>query len=220
VNNNPLRYTDPTGHRIVDGCSELAGGCSVTQRTIDEDKRKENKFRQRTEYLQCWSGDTQHCSGLDKAIIGLDNLDLGDGTIQIGVGMNGFISGLGIRGDLSIALDFKGNIALLGNGGGGGYIGAGGGIGTFLSITNAPSVDYLEGNNVEYGGQVGNAATVAAEVIQFRGKDRERYSGLSIGAQAELLPPWSFEGHTTVTHSSIWGRPVNLPDLIVNIFRP
>jgi hypothetical protein len=215
--NNPLRYTDPTGHRIVDGCSELAGGCNVTQKVIDDDKRKENKFRQRTEYLQCWAGDTKHCSGLDKAIIALDNLDLGDGTIQIGLGINGFI-GPGMRGDVAVAMDFKGNLALLATGGGGGYTAAGGGVGPYLAVTNAPSVEYLRGKNVQIGGQVGEVGTVGTEMILFRGPDRERYSGLSISGAARFQGPWPGEIHTTVTHTGLVS--INIPDLFVDIFRP
>jgi len=216
ANNNPLKYTDPSGHRPDDGC-RTGEGCNLTQKIIDDDKRKENEFRQRTEYLQCWAGDTKHCSGFDKAIIALDNLNLGDGTIQIGLGINGFM-GPGIRGDVAVAIDFKGNVALLATGGGGGYTAAGGGFGPYLAVTNAPSVEYLRGNDVQIGGQVGEVGTVGTEMILFRGSDRERYSGLSISGAARFQGPWPGEIHTTFTHTGLVS--INIPDLIVNIFRP
>jgi RHS repeat-associated protein len=219
VQNNPVRYTDPTGHRIVDGCSELAGGCSITQQTIDEDKRKENKFRQRTEYLQCWGGEAGHCSGFDKAIIGLDNLDLGDGTIQIGFGGAAFL-GTGVRGDLALAADFKGNLAFLATGGGGGYSAAGFGTGPYLAVTNAPNVTYLHGNDVEIGAQIGQVGTVTTEVILFSGPgaERKKYSGLSISPGFAFMGPFPGELHGTATHTTVGS--VNLPDLIVSLFRP
>jgi RHS repeat-associated protein len=37
VNNNPLRYSDPSGHLVDDGCRGDKGGCSVTQYQKDLD---------------------------------------------------------------------------------------------------------------------------------------------------------------------------------------
>ena len=217
ANNSPLKYTDPSGHRPDDGCR--VEGCHTTPKIIADDKRKENEFRQRTEYLQCWAGQAIHCSGFDKAIIALDNYDFGDGTIQFGFNLNGFISGVGLRGDIGIAMDFKGNIAIIRTGGAGAYIGAGGGVGGYLTVTNAPSVEYLEGPNVQIGGQFGEGETVGAEFVIFRGPDRNQYRGISISDKAQLQAPWPFEAHGTATGSKIMFIR-NVPDFIVDIFRP
>ena len=61
VNNNPIKYSDPTGHRIWEG-----EGGNITAQTITitiiEDKRRENEFRQTTERNKCKAGDKRYCS--------------------------------------------------------------------------------------------------------------------------------------------------------------
>jgi hypothetical protein len=153
--------------------------------------------------LECWAGNDASCTGIDKAIRSLQYYDFGDGTIQMGYGFSLF-AGAGIRGDIGVAMDFKGNIAIVGTFGGGGYNAIGGGAGGYLTVTDAPSVEYLEGPNVQVGGQVGEVATVGAETVVFKGSDRERYKGLSISsANAFAAAPWPGEFHGTATGSKI-----------------
>jgi len=61
VNNNPLRYTDPTGHRPDDGC-RTGEGCSVSSQTIIDDNKRANDFRQTTERNKCKAGNKNSCS--------------------------------------------------------------------------------------------------------------------------------------------------------------
>jgi hypothetical protein len=216
VTNRPVNFHDPTGHRLDDGCSTT--GCNLPEFQKTLDAQKVVKLEKQPNRRKCWAGDEKRCSGFDKALLALDNLDLGDGTIQIGLGGNIF-AGIGVRADIGIAIDFKGNIALVGTAGGGGYAAAGGGIGPYLTTTNAPTVHYLQGPNVQIGGQIGEVGSVGAEVILFRGPDRERYSGLSISGAARLQGPWPGEFYGTATGSGILGM-INIPDLIVAPFRP
>jgi hypothetical protein len=59
--NNPLLFTDPTGHRPDDGC-RTGEGCNVTAQTIIDDNRRANDFRQTTERNKCKSGNKNSCS--------------------------------------------------------------------------------------------------------------------------------------------------------------
>jgi len=81
-------------------------------------------------------------------------------------------------------MDFKGNMAVIGTGSGGGYIGMGGGTGGYLTVTNAPSVGHLEGHNLQIGSQVGEGETVGAEYMIFKGAGRDQFRGVSISDKA------------------------------------
>ena len=107
VTNRPVNFSDPTGHRLDDGCSTV--GCSLSQFQKDQDAQKVAKLEKQSNRRKCWAGDEKKCSGFDKALLALDNLDLGHGTIQVGLGGNIF-AGIGIRADIGVAIDFKGNI--------------------------------------------------------------------------------------------------------------
>jgi hypothetical protein len=148
-----------------------------------------------------------------EALDAIDEFDLGQGKVQVGSGINGF-AGPRLRGDLAIAADFKGNMALLATGGGGGYTAAGRGAGGYFATTDAPNVRYLEGNDVEVGGQVGEAGTVNTEAIIFRGASRSQYGGLSISGGVGLNGPWPGELHATGTHTTILAQ-VDVPHLVV-----
>jgi hypothetical protein len=201
--NNPSRYTDPTGH----------SPCYADN--YDDGPQCAKAGSPSKWYYDNWKYQHKVKEEIVKAV---DDFDLGNGTIQVDAGVNGFTKLNGIRGNFSVAMDFKGNIAFLRTVGWGGYIGKGGGAGLGLTVTNAPSVYYLEGNDVEYGGQVGNVETVAAEVVLFKGEDRKIYKGISIAQQEELLLPWPFEVHGTITNTKIWGV-INIPDNIANLLR-
>jgi hypothetical protein len=66
VTNNPLRYTDPTGHMLDDGCQ--SEGCSLTpfQKAIDAQKQK--KHEEEAARRKCAQGKKAHCSGDPKEI--------------------------------------------------------------------------------------------------------------------------------------------------------
>jgi hypothetical protein len=202
------------------GCREY--GCNLPgfQRLLDN--QKVAKLERLSERRKCWSGDETYCSAFDDVMVALDGFehyDFGNGTIQVGFNVNGFVSGLGIRGDLGVAMDFRGNIAVIATGGGGGYFGTGGGVGGYLTVTNAPSVNYLAGPNVQIGGQIGEGETVGAEYVMFKGEGRDQYRGVSISDKAQLQAPFPFEFHGSATGSTIlyqW----NIPEGIANWFRP
>jgi RHS repeat-associated protein len=61
VTNNPLRYTDPTGHRLDNGCRDH--GCNATplQKAIDAQKVK--KLKRKVDERRCRNGNSAHCSG-------------------------------------------------------------------------------------------------------------------------------------------------------------
>jgi hypothetical protein len=61
VNNNPLRFTDPSGHRPDDGC-RTEEGCNVTTQTIIDDNKRANDFHQTTERNKCKGGNKNSCS--------------------------------------------------------------------------------------------------------------------------------------------------------------
>ena len=212
-NNNPVRYSDPSGHRVTPGCGDGTESCGATER----EKAQAEYQRQRDNYNNCWSGSGNYCSGFDKKIIKIDNLDLGTGTVQIGLGANVFRA-TGLRWDVSIALDGKLNLGFVSNFGAGGYTAVGGGFGPQVSTSNAPDLSYLEGYNVQVGGQVGEGKTVGFEYIFFKGKNREIYSGMSLSTSAEILAPFPGEIHGTGTYSHIIFQ-FNIIDLIIQPFR-
>jgi RHS repeat-associated protein len=61
VLNNPLRYTDPLGHRPDDGC-RTGEGCNVSAQTLIDDNRRANDFRNTTERNKCKAGNKNSCS--------------------------------------------------------------------------------------------------------------------------------------------------------------
>jgi hypothetical protein len=238
---NPLKYVDPTGHgqcQTQEDCEDMgttpmgtggSGGGSTPSNGGGGNPHNDDDFDPYPNGYPgsptCYPGELVcqlEAGGYEpktqeEILNDIDNIDFGDGTIQYGYGIVGFY-GVGIRGDIAIAIDFKGSIALIVTGGGGGYAAAGGGVGPYLAVTNAPSVAYLNGNNVQFGGQVGEVGSVGTEVIKFRGADREIYSGISISGAVSFQGPWPCEIHATATNTSTLVS-INIPDLIVSIFR-
>ena len=62
VTNRPVNFSDPTGHREVSGCSELAGGCNITQKIIDDDAQKLALLEKENHKRKCESGNKAYCS--------------------------------------------------------------------------------------------------------------------------------------------------------------
>ena len=60
VNNSPLTYNDPTGHRIDDGC--MTEGCSLTQAQANEDAQKLVMLQNDADKRKCDAGNDAYCS--------------------------------------------------------------------------------------------------------------------------------------------------------------
>lgn len=65
VNNNPVRYNDPAGHMITDGCSGDSEGCSITQYQKDLDAQKLALLQAEAAKRQCDAGNYSYCSNFD-----------------------------------------------------------------------------------------------------------------------------------------------------------
>jgi RHS repeat-associated protein len=100
VNNNPVNFTDPTGHMI--SCHEEKGGCGG-------DTAEDNYWYAR-----------QYCIEQENKTF------FGKGTTtSVDIGGSAFV-GAGVRGNIiSVAMDTHGDIAIQGEIGGGGYTSAG-----------------------------------------------------------------------------------------------
>lgn len=117
--------------------------------------------------------------------------------------MSGFL-GAGVRGDVSFIVDGRGNLGFAVDIGGGGYNAVGfNRFGPFLTITNAPSIEKVQGWSVQLGGQIGNGASVGGEKVLFR-DEIQRYEGLSIAGGMALIGPWPGEIHATAVHTTIY----------------
>ena len=133
-------------------------------------------------------------------------------TISIGFG-GAVFAAIGLRGGATIAFDGEGNIAVLAGGGGGGYAAVGfNSVGPNVMITNAPTVDKLEGFSVQFGGQVGEAASIGAEVVIFS-SEKQTYFGLNVSGGAALQLPVPGELHASVEHDWKIAGPYKIRDL-------
>lgn len=65
VLNNPSRYTDPTGHRVDDGCGGDSGGCTLSQYQKDQDAQKLASLEKESKKRKCDAGNYDYCSGID-----------------------------------------------------------------------------------------------------------------------------------------------------------
>jgi hypothetical protein len=61
VMNRPTSFNDPTGHRPSDGCRSEEG-CTITQKTIEDDYKRDKDFKDTTARNKCKAGDKIHCS--------------------------------------------------------------------------------------------------------------------------------------------------------------
>jgi hypothetical protein len=79
--------------------------------------------------------------------LGIDLSDV-SGTLEVEVGGAAF-AGVGVRGDIGVAIDTQGNVAIVLGAGGGDYAAVGvNRIGPFVGVTNAPLVSALVGRSV------------------------------------------------------------------------
>ena len=177
TSNNPVKYTDPSGHRECDL------QCQEENMPVDPIAIHFGEA-----YLgDCWGA--QDC-------LGDATLWDGGGTISLGVGGQVFSPMGGVRGDIDLAIDGEGNVALQATGGGGGYIGLGvSNLGPSLTKTNAPNVDSLNGASAQFGGGLLNEGLGIGFDHVF-GQDHS-YEGYSINGGISYGIP--AEGHATVT---------------------
>jgi RHS repeat-associated protein len=246
VYNSPLNFTDPSGHAAVCMCDGIGIGglyrayySGSYGQAAKADARLHQQLERFFEANTSYDVSTSALPDHDKAAAALvqadvisgqwreanlpgiadavESFDIGNVTLQGGFGVSGFV-GAGIRGDGSLAIDGQGGIAFTLAFGGGGYSAAGGGVGPYFTVYDAPSVAYLNGWSVQVGGQVGEGASVAAEKILFLGPDRNRYGGTSISGAARLELPWPGEVHATTTHTWVV-MSVNIPDVLAGLIR-
>jgi DMSO/TMAO reductase YedYZ molybdopterin-dependent catalytic subunit len=193
MNNKTTTNIDPTGHRICD---------------LDCQRENEQVDQTAIHYGESYGGS---CWGA-KDCLGNANLGL-QGTYQAGVGGSAFL-GVGVRADLSVAMDNEGDLALLFGIGGGGYTSAGyNKVGPFFTKTNAPSVDNLSGWSVQVGGQIGETASIGYEHIIFSNEE-QIYHGESVGGGSALMAPFPGEMHGTFEHTWMLDK-LNLFDMLI-----
>ena len=189
VNNNPLRNTDPTGHRIVDGCSELAGGCGdLTDKVKLDDLGKANDFRQTTERNQCKAGNKLHCSYAE-------NHPVETGTFIVGGLLTaGALPEIGVIGDAlytaagTTCLSSPVCVALTGMAGGAGAYNPASQASSSQGTAQYPGVDdwendILEEGSTVWGGEPGQGPFYTSDqTMESAGNDATKISqGLQIG---------------------------------------
>jgi RHS repeat-associated protein len=68
VSNNPIRYNDPTGHMMDDGCR--TEGCSLTQYQKEQDAQKLALLEKESYKRKCKGGNKNYCSNEDGLVEG------------------------------------------------------------------------------------------------------------------------------------------------------
>ena len=63
VRNNPIRYNDPSGHRVDDGCLGDNGGCNLTSLQKGRDAQKLADITKESDDRKCAKGNRAYCSG-------------------------------------------------------------------------------------------------------------------------------------------------------------
>jgi hypothetical protein len=200
VENNPIKFIDPTGHWIDE--YDFNDPFFQEQNLIEEDsyffspEDAEERFGIKVAMRLSMKTVVKSSPSIVKTP---------KGTVSIGVGGAGFIGG-GLRGEVAVAMDDYCDIALLRSLGGGGYSAAGlNRVGPSISITNAPHVENLEGWSVQFGGQVGETASLGGEGIMFKDRDGNRFGGFTIAGGAALQGPLPGELHASFTHTkTLW----------------
>jgi RHS repeat-associated protein len=194
VNNNPVKYTDPSGHRECDL------QCQEENMPVDSIA---------IHFGEAYQGD---CWGAQDCLVDATLWDSG-GTISLGVGGQLFTPMYGLRGDFSLAIDGKGNFALQATGGGGGYLGLGfSNFGPSIMVTNAPDVDVLNGASAQFGGGI-LLEGLGIGFDRVFGKYHS-YDGYSINGGISYGIP--AEAHATVTGTLTIAQ-INIFDALIQI---
>jgi len=144
VNNNPVRYNDPTGHRIDDGCDGESGGCTLSQSQKNQDAQDAAMAEaERAKYL-CQTGNENYCPYV--VLHPWETAFFVFGTIGSLASLEYLLFGGGLTGDAAVSLlarfgthNAESSIVSLGGYGPGGYIevakAAGNGY-TYFSLPN------------------------------------------------------------------------------------
>jgi hypothetical protein len=217
--NNPIKFNDPSGHAVA-CASDYGNGCdgfgpsTIVKAGFDAEKTNEylRKFMEarpnyRVEKDPLIYGKSEEVLVRNAQFqIEADKpYDLGDWTIQVGVG-GAVFAGTGLRGDISLALDGKGNLGIFAGLGSGGW--TAGGINRlcpFITHTNAPSIDKLTGYSVQVGGQVGLPVSLGGEYVFFKDNQGNQYKGESFSGGASFqIGPWVFPGEAHGSFEHTW----------------
>ena len=195
VRGNPVRFADPSGHAAecgiaIEDCGTPLDGELVTA-TYRVKQLRAQQQAQRQAIIDSFSNSVKSFD--------LQEFVQDAGTLSIGFGGNGFIAG-GIRGGVAVNFDTHGNVSLTGGGGSGEYTAAGGGWGFNFMVTNAPTVDQLDGNSVQVGGSVAKALGIGGELVIFS-EEETIYQGINVySVSPGDYEPWPFEIHGTFEH--------------------
>ncbi len=163
TSNNPVRYTDPTGHRLDDGCSGESGGCTLSQRQKEIDAQNQAMAEAERDKYRCAAGNANYCSGwsnsISRPIIGLH----AGGVSTMDVGYGGYAYE-----QTDYVFDFKsGTIYRMVTAGEGTYLGVpnGAALEGYVGITNVHGIpssatpdqvaDMLSGPNRDIATDVG-----------------------------------------------------------------
>lgn len=124
----------------------------------------------------------------------------GHKTFGFGFGVNGGVGGAA-SGSVMIVIDDKGHIGLVISGGGGGFAGAGASVGLQIQVTDADTIQNLEGPCVQTGGSGGVGLSGGAEwVVQQGPNGAINGANLSFGVGASLAP---VEFHSVVEYTKL-----------------
>ncbi|MSP13291.1 MAG: hypothetical protein EXR62_10090 [Chloroflexi bacterium] len=236
VMNNPVKYTDPTGHADACFCDGSPSPAPIyfsgLYRSDEQHQAYLDWADQHPDYNpstdpilnggvragwmspDLYRRDIEYEYNLTLPSAGL-GLSYPEGTLQVGLGASAFAAG-GVRGSGSLALDTHGNIGALYGGGGGGYIGLGISSGLFIGVTNAHFVSDLTGESTQVGGSVAGGFGAGAEVITSFANGQLKYAGLTVsgGFEAVAPLPFPFEAHLTHENSQFAGNIFNIHNFL------
>ena len=229
--NNPVNMIDPTGHSAYIALEEMKKAKKRLQEAGKETKHLDNnmKFVEREiekSRPKAKGNDNNHRPSAEELKEEM-NKEIGkvtnalkeqmsknsDGTISIGGVLAG---GFGLYGSISgqVSIDLKGNIAIQGSaGGGGGSPSASASV--FISSSNAPNVNKLEGETYQIGGSAGEGISVGGEYGFFSdNKTGEAYHSGTIMVGAGINGILA-EGHGEVVHTETVAQ-WNIVDIVMD----
>jgi len=140
VNNNPLKYTDPSGHSPSEGCGEEGRRvCHASELEQAINAQKLAKLEQESRDRKCATGNYENCSGWSNNSRPVSGIHIGWS------GQAGWMAELGIYGQHDYVVDWrKGDIYVVKTVGGSGYLGNPTGMkGTFYFGTTNVKVSLL-----------------------------------------------------------------------------